>query len=210
MIITPQGSPFNMVAIRETFTNEELSLIWKELDFLTREDVLLPPSGTGASFDENKDDWKKSNSGIFLHDIYAKRSISPISNFSEKVITSPEVMEAMIKCSSVNELIKNINQRSVLVSYYEDNDYYDSHKDSCAYTAVTYLHKEPKAFDGGEITFFIGESFITFEPENNMTVLFPSCYDHEVGKVEMRNGRHLSTYGRYAISQFLGIGFVNS
>ena len=93
---------------------------------------------------------------------------------------------------------------SALLSYYQDGDYYESHFDKSAMTILSYFFEEPKQFSGGNIVF--SDFNLELNLENNMVVIFPSCYQHEVKKIKME-GTSFDKRGRYCVSQFLTFGY---
>jgi hypothetical protein len=57
-------------------------------------------------------------------------------------------------------------------------------------------------FSGGDLKFL--DYDIDIELENNMVVIFPSCYLHQATDVKMDESiEKFSGYGRYCMSQFL-------
>lgn len=205
MIIEKFPNPFEAVLIKNTYSEDELLDIWKELDFLTRKNVLLPPEMT-ASAKNVSGEYLKNNKSVFLFQIYQKPEISPIISYTSKIF-SKEVGEFYANINPLHELFFSINQRSLLVNYYENNDFYDFHIDKSVYTSVTYLFKQPKNFSGGNITFkFQGKEY-TQEIENNLSIIFPSSYLHKVDKINMQeSNQSFSGLGRYCINQFGFIG----
>lgn len=193
--------PFEAVVIYDTYSEQELLEIWKELDFLTNKRVMLPPDFTGSALDEHGVATKK-NKAVFLYETYAVESVSPILVYTQKLFNQ-EVREKFININPVHGMFGVVNSHTTLLSYYEGADKYDFHHDECLYTSVTYLFKEPKAFSGGDISFKVGEDIETFEVKNNMSIIFPSIYDHAVSPVEMdADLGEFSGFGRYCISQF--------
>jgi hypothetical protein len=186
MKIHSYTDPFPFLYIEEFYTQDELDLIWKELDFYVsnRENIFIPDL---LSAHENGQPLK-SNSGVFLDEMHANnRSASHILNFNRKLF---EVMQA-----EDNWFFKNLycNHDTTLLSYYCDSDYYAPHYDKSVCTACTWLHKDPITYVGGEFSFT--EFDRAFMGNNNCTVIFPGQVKHSVTQV---NG-----YGRWCISQFL-------
>jgi Rps23 Pro-64 3,4-dihydroxylase Tpa1-like proline 4-hydroxylase len=87
------------------------------------------------------------------------------------------------------------------VSYYENEAHYSSHKDYSVLTAVTYLYKQPKAFEGGDLV--LTEYGYAFEPWFNRTYIMPGVVEHEVTEVKMRAEDCGKGLGRYCISNFI-------
>ena len=100
---------------------------------------------------------------------------------------------------------KNIyfNQDNTLLSYYENGNYYHSHTDKAFLTCLTWVFKQPKKFEGGNLTFT--DYDITIEVNTNCTVIFPSCIKHEVSKISMKKEDLDDLNGRICITQFFGL-----
>jgi len=190
-----------LLIVHDTFTDEELRRVWKELDFLTEEDYMLPPERTGTATNEDGSP-RKNNAARFIDPFYAEGLYSPVCLYTEKLIGS-DVLEQLEKVSPTNKFFSKINHRSVLISYYQNSGYYHPHEDSCFYTITTYLFKEPKRFTGGDISIEFRGAKIEIHIHNNMSIIFPSFYLHEVSEIRMED-RPFSGNGRYCISQFLG------
>jgi hypothetical protein len=190
--------PFPHVIITDFYDDNELRLIWQELDFLTYAKKLNPPSRTGQP-----DNMMKQNKGLFLDDIYSDRRFSNILQVNRKLFTLP-IMKAYADTHYLNENVFNCNSDHTLISYYESSDYYKAHSDLAVVTAVTYFFREPKMFEGGNISF--PQFNTTVEIKNNMTIIFPSILKHEVSAIKMSpEAGKFNGYGRYCMSQFLSI-----
>lgn len=89
----------------------------------------------------------------------------------------------------------------VLLSVYGDGDYYDTHIDTdmrCCITAVLMLSfQRPHLFKGGSLV--INDEEIPFE--NNKLIVFPSCFPHEVTKIE--NDSNDYTDQRFTLQYFV-------
>jgi len=191
--------PFPFLEIKNLYNDEELKLIWQELEFLNCLNKLEPPEKTGTALDEKKKVPLKKNVGLFLDNIYTKRNISNILTVNPKLF-SEQIVNAFVELSFAYEFIKKTNNDKTLISYYENGGYYKPHEDKSLFTAVTWFFKEPKAFTGGDLYFT--DYNIQVEIENNMSVIFPSFVKHAVDKIILKN-KNLVGYGRYAMTQFL-------
>jgi hypothetical protein len=191
--------PFPFLEIKNLYNDEELKLIWQELEFLNCLNKLESPEKTGTALDEKKKVPLKKNVGLFLDNIYTKRNISNILTVNPKLF-SEQIVNAFVELSFAYEFIKKTNNDKTLISYYENGGYYKPHEDKSLFTAVTWFFKEPKAFTGGDLYFT--DYNIQVEIENNMSVIFPSFVKHAVDKIILKN-KNLVGYGRYAMTQFL-------
>lgn len=198
-------TPFPHVIIDNFYTGEELFHIWKELDFLSYQTKMLSPSETGAAFYEGTDIPKKSNYGIHLDDLYKNREVSNIMTINRKLFDKKIAEDISAFDFSFNTW-KTVNSDMTLVSYYENNGHYDSHRDLSCYTFLTWLYKKPKSFSGGDMYF--EEYDYSLEIDNNKGILFHGSIMHKVTDITMKQNydvdsmNHFSCAGRYTISQF--------
>jgi Rps23 Pro-64 3,4-dihydroxylase Tpa1-like proline 4-hydroxylase len=103
--------------------------------------------------------------------------------------------------TQTNKYIHHTNYDATLISYYEEKDYYKAHTDSSILTYLYWCHKEPKKFEGGDLTLPELDADITYK--NNRLVVFPSWRLHEVTPIKMIEEVHpYSGYGRYCITNF--------
>lgn len=195
MQITLCKEPFEYIIIDDTYTEDELKFIFLELDFWSLSENLLPPNLTGSGIcDDGK--LKKKNKGVFLDVAYANRNYSNILKLNRNLYSLP-----LKEPSVINNFIKYSNYDTTLVSYYENSEYYTPHADTSIVTALTYLYKEPKAFDGGDL--ILTDYGIAFEPWFNRTYIMPGVVEHEVTEVTMKQEDCGKGLGRYCISNFI-------
>jgi hypothetical protein len=197
-IIHAITEPFPFLQIENLYSEDELKLIWQELEFLNHPHKLNPPEDTGTAVNNKTKELLKNNKGLFLDEVYAKRNMSNILFLSSKLFL-PEILQTFSKLSIGYETITRTNSDKTMISYYENGGYYKPHKDGAIYTAITWFYKEPKAFTGGD--FYFTDYDLKIKIQNNITVLFPSCVTHHVDEVIFNN--ELPGYGRYAVTQFL-------
>lgn len=200
----------DILVIEDVFTEKEQSAIWNELSMIVKNNILLPPDQTGSARYENGS-IKKKNSAIFLDELYTGygRNISPIIKCTENLLLQ-ESKDEFQKANNFFGMMKKANLHFTLVNYYENSDHYDFHDDDCAFTILSYIFKEPKKFSGGNITFKENEDAeeIEIEVRNNMSIVFPSFYQHKVDRVIMEREDMNKMLGRFSISQFLYISAV--
>ena len=195
--------PIPHVIVDGFFSEQELSDIWKEFEFLTNDRVMVSGDKTASATDANGIPFKK-NHGVFLDAFYGpNRNASHILTYNRK-IWDKEFIEGIKKCNDIFKTISLTNQDSCLVSYYENSDNYPAHYDKAIYTMLVHLYKEPKCFTGGELSLH-GDGDLTYELKNNRMILFPSFYEHSVSDITMNNNKKFSGNGRYTISQFFGL-----
>ena len=190
MFIRNYQTPFYHTIIDNFYTDDELRLIWQELDFITPN--LLPPKDTQSISPAMK-------KGVFLHDLYKNMEFSNIFKMSRKLFTAG-ISEARSQ-NPFLDYLKHKNADSTLINYYTNKAFYSHHQDDSIITAVTALWKEPRAFTGGDLRF--PDYDYTSNLSNNSVIIFPGFTEHEVTKVEMDNQQ--VGYGRYSITQFMTI-----
>ena len=192
---------FGYVIVDDYYDEIEQKEIWKELEYLTSPQILLPAEHTGSA--TNNGSVLKNNSGIFLDHFYVDRNHSRILSLNKKIYND-KIDEAFVPLHPYNQVSEYIKYDLTLVSYYENCDYYKSHMDVAQFTALIWFFKEPKCFTGGEFKFSNYDDIIDLK--NNRMILFPSWVMHEVSEVKMNEDIETdgySTYGRYCISNFL-------
>jgi len=190
--------PFPHIIVKNFYNETELSDIWKELEFLTNDRSLKIPEETDSA--KTIDGIvKKNNFGIWMDTIYTDRSISNILTHSRKIFDQ----NFMERVASFHFIFKNLitcNNDSILMSYYEDRNYYKTHLDSAALTVLTNFYKEPKCFTGGDLIFETYNNY-TIPVENNRVIIIPSVIEHSVSAVNM--DKNLTGFGRYTLAHFI-------
>jgi len=193
MEVETLNNPFPHLLLENVFTDNQLDSIWKELNFLK------PSLNTDTSPAIDKEGFTlKKNSGIFPYFTYRDPTISPICRLLKKLS-----WECGLGDLWSQEWIKNTysatNWDSVLVSYYDNKDYYRAHFDSAMFTMLIWLWQEPKKFDGGNLYFPDAEHVVMCK--HNCGIIFLSGEKHGVQPIEL----HEEGAGRYCISMFSGI-----
>lgn len=195
MQVTLCKEPFEYIIIDNTYTEEELKLIFLELDYWTLSNYLMDPKDTGTAR-WNDGTPKKVNKGTFLDDVYRDRKHSNVLNLNRKIyqiqLDQPSVLNSFLKTS---------NKDSTLISYYENENHYKAHLDDSVITTLTYLYKQPKAFEGGNL--ILTDYGYQFEPWFNRTYIIFGAVKHEVTEVKMKLEDCGKGLGRYCISNFV-------
>ena len=186
------------VYIKNVYSEEELSELFSELDYLqTRPSIWLDPEASGSAMTPENDPLKQ-NKGIWMNHIYKQDEASAILSHNLKIYSSGLAQKIAIEHSWFEYLILN-SRFSTLLSYYENNNHYKPHRDQAVLTTLTWLYKEPKQFEGGEIT--LNEEDV-LPCENNSMIIFPSTCIHEVSPVILKNPESKGM-GRYTITTFV-------
>lgn len=187
----------SVLIVKDFFNDDELKLIWEELDFLTKRNTLLSYDKTGSATDGNAQ-MVKRNHGIFLDTVYNYRAASNILTLNSKIFGHGDEFS---KHDPIFRHVKNSTVDTTLLSYYEDGDSYGTHTDQSNLTILTWFYKEPKMFTGGQ--FVLDDFGIEIEVENNMLMIIPGSYRHSVIPVKMEDKTPYSGMGRYCVSHFL-------
>ena len=180
---------FPYLIIDELYNQEELSLLMNDFERI--------------KFKDSEDDRTfsaKNEKGKVLK--RARASMVYPHNFTDAEILKKVFIE---KCFLEHPnwfyqhlKFQNIN---VLLSYYENQDYYKKHYDAALITCLTWFHKEPKKFSGGDFKF--SDYNIEIECKSNRMIVFPSMIFHEVKEIQMKEKDCGERFGRYCFSHFL-------
>ncbi len=145
---------------------------------------------------------KKSNKGLFLEEIYTDRKYSNYLKVYKKPFELLYMNDIAKQDENFSSFLKT-NVDNTLFSYYQDGDYYESHKDDAAFTYLFWACAEPKQFSGGELV--LDDINYTVEVKNNSGLLFPSRAKHSVNKVMMEDKTPFNCRGRFSFSTFFAI-----
>ena len=198
--------PFPLMVINNFYNQQELDLIWKELDFYTAPNKLFTAEnyGGGVGYTNAK--------AIVLDDLYKNyennekgvnfRNISNILTVNRKLFESG-VLDTFSSLHGCVSIANKTNHDITKVRYYHDGQYYDPHTDkSTMFLAFSYFYKEPKKFVGGDLEFTKYD--FKLPCDNNSMVIFPGWVEHGVRKVKIKNSDYYDGWGRYAITSFFG------
>jgi Rps23 Pro-64 3,4-dihydroxylase Tpa1-like proline 4-hydroxylase len=191
--------PFPHIIVRDFYNEIELSDIWKELEFLTNDRSLKSPEDTNSATTLDGV-IKKNNHGVWIDSLYTDRKISNILTHSRKIFDLNFITKASF-CHFVFKNLVTCDNDSILMSYYEDSNYYKSHIDNAALTVLTNFYKEPKCFTGGDLIFETHNNY-TIPVENNRVIIIPSVIEHAVSAVKM-DSNNLNGFGRYTLAHFI-------
>ena len=195
---------FPYIIIDNFYNKNELDLIWKELDFLLDGDKFDGALSTNTATNNGK--LASNKKGLFLDLVYPNRKISNILTCNRKLFNNIRSI-----CDSHESWwfrYLNGNYDETILSYYEDENYYDAHTDRAIMTSLTWLYKEPKKFQGGDLYFKSGiDNFSDYlkkvEVKNNRLIMFPSMIPHQVDSVKMDSEYKDKGLGRFVITQLI-------
>jgi Rps23 Pro-64 3,4-dihydroxylase Tpa1-like proline 4-hydroxylase len=194
MVIHKIREPFPHLIIEDFYSEDELKLIWRELDFLTSPNKLMPANLNGSI--------ESNHLSVVLDHAYSKRSISDILTINRKAL-SKEIKDVFVELDPLLAHVNLVNSDLTKIKYYENYNGYKKHQDIARFTALTYFYKEPKAFEGGDLYF--NDFDYTIKLKNNMLVLFVGALWHESLPVSLKQDGHITGNGKYTMTQFLNI-----
>lgn len=189
--------------VDDFFNPEELKLVWRELDYITSPNRMYPPQSEYSGTATMQGKLLKQNMVAPLMKLFNEPQYSDIFNSFGKIYSDEfaQIMDDFSNEFRYYNASGHLNN-SCFVSYYENNDYYELHRDNAVLTFLYWCNKEPKKFTGGDLT--IPEIGVDIEYKNNRLVVFPSHLLHSVSGIEMiGENEPLSGYGRYCISYFM-------
>ena len=190
--------PFPHLIFKNFYNQEELDLIWEELNFYTKPNKLFEAKDFGGVVD------KTNSHAISLDSVYSKkyRPLSNILTVNRKLFDS-DILKSFAKVDDCCCIATDCNYDITKVRYYHDKEYYKPHTDICyQFLAFSYFYKEPKKFSGGEL-FFPRHNY-EYACENNSMIIFPGWVEHGVKEVSIDNSDYYDGQGRYCISNFFG------
>ena len=197
--------PFPHLIIDNFYNEEELELIWEELNYYTKPGKLFEAENYGGVVGYT------SAKAIVLDSVYRNFSKSggnnyrPLSNIltvNRKLFKSG-VLDVFSEIHDCCILANQSNSDTTKVRYYHNGDSYDPHTDRpFHFLAFSYFYKEPKKFEGGELYFPRYDYEISCD--NNSMIIFPGWVEHGVKEVKIDDSDYFDGYGRYAITSFFG------
>lgn len=198
---------FPRIVIDDFFTSEEYTEVFNEINLLSK--YFQDPEDTGAAKEIDSGRLLKDNKAIFLNDVYKDLKFSYIHTALNKIYCN-EILDVITKSQEYyfNLLWKDTNRDNTLISYYEDSQYYEPHKDSSLFTALVWLWEEPKSFAGGDLNLFYCENTYKHPVQNNQCLIFPGRVFHGVDPVKMNIKDMNQGKGRYTLSKFIAINDV--
>ena len=198
--------PFPLMVVNNFYNQQELNLIWKELDFYTAPNKLVSAENYGGVVGYT------NAKALILDDLYRNyesdekgvdyRNISNILTVNRKLFECG-VLDTFASIHGCVSIANKTNHDITKVRYYHDGQYYDPHTDkSTMFLAFSYFYKEPKKFVGGDLEFTKYD--FKLPCDNNSMVIFPGWVEHGVRKVKIKNSDYYDGWGRYAITSFFG------
>ena len=196
--------PFPLMVVNNFYNQQELDLIWKELDFYTAPNKLVSAENYGGVVGYT------NAKALILDDLYRNyesnekgvdyRNISNILTVNRKLFECG-VLDTFANIHGCVSIANKTNHDITKVRYYHDGEYYDPHTDkSTMCLAFSYFYREPKKFVGGDLEF--PKYDFKLPCTNNSMVIFPGWVEHGVRKVKIKDSDYYDGWGRYAITSF--------
>ncbi len=196
MNIHVNTDPFPFLIIEDLYTEDELTLIWQELDYYQSNSYILNANTNPSLSEDGKARTKKQ--GNFVDNVFQKREYSNILCLSRKLF-QPGLIVNSDHIKEWKYLRPDIDHS--LLSYYDDGAYYLPHHDNTVVSIISWLWKEPKRFEGGD---FVFEDYkLTINCKHNSAVAFPGTTLHGVTPITMEDQYKDEGLGRYSLSHFL-------
>lgn len=201
-IKTARDPLYPHIIIDNWYTEEELGLIWKELDFYSSREIATIEKAENTIVAKDLKGESKSNAfRFYLWDTYTVKGtkFSHIIQalYKQQSEEFKKIVEKGMPLHHNNYI--NTNTDSTMVSYYDHEQEYKSHKDSTQFTFLVWLYKEPKKFKGGDFCLTEANKRIKCIP--NRMVMFPSYLGHKVYPVKMDSDAKFGD-GRYCVTHF--------
>ena len=196
-----KGTPYPFLIFDNWYLPHEEKAVWSEIEFYIRNPFIQrsadEPESVVATYDDKTP--KAKNTRIFLNELYRNTGASHINNclYKQRSKIFNSILEE--NCLPYYRSFEASNADSTMLSFYRDDDHYDTHYDSPSWTCLIWMVKEPKHFDGGDFEFTDINHKI--ELKNNRMVIFPSCFNHRVFPLKYHDINNKSI-GKFTITHF--------
>tara|TARA_B100000424_G_scaffold220045_1_gene178729 strand:+ start:23 stop:655 length:633 start_codon:yes stop_codon:yes gene_type:complete len=191
--------PFPHLILKNFYTQEELRLIWQELDFYTQPGKLFDAKDFGGVVG------RTNSHAIALDELYYNKKLRKISNILQvnRKLFDQDLLSGFAKVDDCCGIATMCNDDITKVRYYHDGEYYEPHTDlAFQFLSFSYFYREPKKFIGGEVYF--PQYDYEYPCYNNSVIMFPGWVKHGVRTVKIDNSDYFEGKGRYCISSFFG------
>jgi len=190
---------FPFVLVDNWYTPEEEKGVWKELEYYASNPIETAQDGIVAKDAEDKP--KGKHNRYYLDKLYRDESRDQSNilfcTYKQKIL---ELHHHKINdCGHYGRSFFSSNAMTSFVSYYNNEDFYNSHYDSYHWTNLIWFVKEPKSFEGGDLEF--EESNTKIKLKHNRAVLFPSMFLHKSTPIKFKQPDSGSD-GKFTITHF--------
>ena len=196
---------FPYIVIDDVYTEKECEMILADYERINENGKLLSPDYTGAAKGVDGE-FIKNGKAAFWGDSIDQNDFTESGIFhkvfNDQIRTNYGTSSKIIAGHS-NWFFREhkYEKMNVLLSYYENDDYYKEHCDIAFITCLTWHYKLPKKFKGGN--FHFTKNNIEIESKYNRMLIFPSMIAHSVDKVILSEEDTQKRYGRYCFTHFI-------
>ena len=198
-LLINKDTNFPCLVIDNWYSAEEEKAVWKELDFYTNKDKFYRSENTVTATDSNGNSLSSSFRTYIDRVFRDATRDSTIVKLREKLRTD-KFYSTIEEAIPMGRIFKDTNASSNLISYYEENDYYDEHVDIFLFTVLIWFHKTPKLYTGGDL--YLKDSDTKIISKHNRLCVFPCYYKHQVTPIEWTQKPDELGHGRYTITHF--------
>ena len=200
--VTLRTEPFHYIEIRGLYNETEKQTLLSTM--LNNSQNFKSPEETGSAFNQQTGQPLKSNKAAWMRDLNFENKDAE-EGFKE-LCFRPNFIIRDEKLWKDSWFFNDVDTESFqsLFSYYDDGDYYNSHGDSSKITSLSWVHKQPKGFTGGDLIFTDFDMKIPFEED--LSIIFPGNVKHEVSKVSITDKNNINNdFGRFTMTTFWGV-----
>lgn len=195
----------DVLIIDNWYTDKELKKVFKEFDYYMNnglEMLINSSNDPSTAFDPEKGKLAKT------YRFYVEPNPYSVMYRYNYKYNYKEFMQMVENETLFGGYFSNTKRNSLMVNYYETGEYYKSHRDNSVITQLTWVNREPKMYEGGDLILTDMEERV--ECKNNRTIFFPGHYKHEITEVKMKEEwddmKHNIDddvfYGRFSIANF--------
>jgi hypothetical protein len=170
LIIPKQVKNLTYIVIDDMYAPDEVLQIKTELLQLLTHRRQGNASDTAVDKNNNV---TKSGKGLFLDCHYKDRNQSQILNLNRKLFCE-EIVQTATQANQFFNTIRQCNNDSTLVNYYENGQEYKEHVDKASITALTFFGIGEVM--GGDLIFPTVNETVSFK--ENRVVIFAGCTPH--------------------------------
>ena len=202
------------LVIDDYYTEQELKSVWSEIDFYTNSqdrDEIGRANDNSVARESGKplsESYRWYPCNYFNNDF---TNISPLFRLSSK-LSCQELHNSFKDLYPWYNLFTSTNISDIMLSYYEEGDYYKKHHDSSMWTQLIWVAKPEGLSTSPKSRKWKGGDFYVYTEQdkkkkiswqNNRSVIFPSMLKHEVEPIVWKDVEHKFGDGRYTITYFL-------
>lgn len=187
-------------------TAEQASDVYQEC--LDLKPVYMPATIGTLEGEQSKTSLRR-HEVVYLGEVFRPAPArSRILRHVQSVLRSKEMTEALAG-PLLYDILNYSNHREAVLSRYGNCDFFGTHRDTIPgqprrriVTLVYYVNSQPERFEGGAITFQVGQEQLRIVPKHNRAVIFPSATVHSVEPVKLDSEEWGA--GRFSINYWAG------